>query len=185
MKKMTVALSALVALSPQASFSEQVASKADVVTVIAKKKENISNTFLCKGGQYQFSIEMKTPLVDGSIKCDKPGPAPDECHGAHVPLGADGFQTEYLSGWRRFILAVAKPFTPSPESNWFELICAVGKGEYFRPSLYPIGQNAFLSPEQEGKLLCKVNDFPFKYGNNEGSVEVTIVELQRSFWGKK
>lgn len=150
----------------------------DTFKVVAGEKGNSSKVVLKRGREYQLALHVSQALVDGTVTCKNPGPRPDQCLQPTKPLDHEGFEVSGLSWWRRGVLGAAKPFTPLTEANWFELVCRVGQnGRYFPASKYqPASGAPRLVPEEDGRLVCLVNDFPWKYGNNRGELTVTVRE---------
>lgn len=104
--------------------------------------------------------------VDTGITLEKGGTYDFEAVGYWtdwtITCDANGFSRWYLKpvGWTKRNLA----------EDWFVLMGSLDKGKSFR-----IGkENKGLVAESTGRLFCFANDFWLAYGNNEGSVKLTV-----------
>jgi hypothetical protein len=57
-------------------------------------------------------------------------------------------------------------------ADWFKLIGTIDGHDAF-----PIGTASTWTARRGGELWCYANDVWFKYGNNSGSVELTVHEI--------
>ncbi|HKQ31233.1 MAG TPA: DUF2235 domain-containing protein [Burkholderiales bacterium] len=72
----------------------------------------------------------------------------------------------------------------APEANWFSLLATIGNAESpgnsneltYLPT-YRVGASAILRPEADGYVYFYTNDMMGLYGNNRGSVRVTMRRL--------
>jgi hypothetical protein len=119
--------------------------------IIAKEKWNHTGFQLERGVEYSFSARGQ--WIDWYI--------------VHGPDG-DG------SGWNLFLRAFER-FRRRPDDKWFALIGAVGEDE---STTFLIGSsNPRFKPVKTGELTCYANDAPWAYGNNKGSIQLTVVRL--------
>jgi hypothetical protein len=58
-----------------------------------------------------------------------------------------------------------------PRAPWFALIGALAAD---RKSFFVIGRRCEYRARDDGRLRCFANDVPFAYGNNHGSIELTV-----------
>jgi hypothetical protein len=58
-----------------------------------------------------------------------------------------------------------------PHENWFALIGAIDEDQ---STAFLIGVSKLYTATASGELTCYANDAPWAYGNNKGSVTLTI-----------
>ncbi|MEI7636204.1 MAG: hypothetical protein WCJ37_02785 [Syntrophus sp. (in: bacteria)] len=141
--------------------------------VIAINKCNPSGVILEKDNYYKFSVGYKD-LEDGRITYDPDFP-PEE----KQPLTPKGFNSRNLGVFSKLILAIGQLCRPitTDNANWFELIGAVGQSnKYF--SIYKSSESKEpFRADDSGELYGLVNDYPSRYGNNNGVFKVTITHV--------
>jgi hypothetical protein len=119
--------------------------------ICAREKWNHTGFQLQQGVEYKFSANGK--WIDLNI--------------VHGPDG-DG------SG-RNLFLRLFEHFRRRPKDNWFALIGSVGENE---SATFLIGSsNPRFKATESGELTCYANDVPWAYGNNKGSIELTVEQL--------
>jgi len=57
---------------------------------------------------------------------------------------------------------------------WFKLMGVIANGETGEHERFPIGDRSEYRPERGGYLYCFANDAWEAYGNNRGSVQLTV-----------
>jgi len=123
--------------------------------VLAELKYNWSGVALEKGCKYIFSVDDDDIWKDASIEC-----------------GAGGWESEQLPWYHEGIVKVLEKFRRIKDANWFALSGALGDedetyfliGDKKQPYTAPVNSDLYLF----------ANDMDSKYGNNDGSLKVTI-----------
>ena len=123
--------------------------------VFAKSKYNWSGVTLRSGGKYIFSVPEGDEWKDASIGC-----------------GPDGWESEDLPWYKEGIVKAFEKRRRLKDANWFALVGALNDEE---DELFLIGDGnePYTSPK-DADLYLFANDMPSKYGNNDGSLMVTI-----------
>jgi hypothetical protein len=89
--------------------------------------------------------------------------------------GPDGYRSldypNWLAGCFLLLCAWSRRL---PRARWFALVGAVDSA---RRKKFLIGSHRVLTADRDGELLCFANDSFFAYGNNEGSVNLTVTDL--------
>ena len=88
----------------------------------------------------------------------------------YIPHGPDGD-----GSGSHFLLRLFERWRRRPKDNWFALIGAIGEDE---STTFLIGSSLprFKAP-RSGELTCFANDVPWAYGNNKGSVSLTVERI--------
>jgi hypothetical protein len=87
-----------------------------------------------------------------------------------ITYGPDGG----TSGVNLF-LRLFERFRRRPTDKWFALIGGVGEDE---SSTFLIGSSTpRFKATNTGELTCYANDVPWAYGNNKGSIQLTVERL--------
>ncbi|MEO5328553.1 MAG: DUF2235 domain-containing protein [Magnetococcus sp. THC-1_WYH] len=122
-------------------------------------ENNGGYVFVHPGETYEFSIDMGQRWYDSGIGC---GPEGWNLKNVHLGL------------IKEEIIASMKNTRRCLRANWFEVVAAVGlDGQPQR--IVPVdGTLRTLQPTTSGELFLFANDHPKKYGNNAGSIKVTI-----------
>lgn len=99
--------------------------------------------------------------------------------GSRYRLEAKGRWTDLITtcnanGYSEPLLKFSEPLRRMPDANWFALICAVNSD---KKSLFLIGTRQTISVLRNGILTCFANDVITMYGNNTGSVKLTVTRL--------
>lgn len=126
-------------------------------TTRARQLFNYSGVKLSQGGEYRFSVADGDTWLDAEIECD-----------------ADGWTTERLTGIKEMFVETFEKHRRLPEADWFELIGAEGDEE---DQLFRIGTACTYTAKTNKELWTFANDYKRKYGNNKGSVEVTVERI--------
>lgn len=126
-----------------------------ICEVMAKPKYNWAGVKLIKGASYSFSVEDDDTWTDKDTEC---GPA--------------GWDTDDLPWYKEGAFHVAERFRRLPEANWFALVGAHGDED---DELFLIGEsNQPHVAKKDAELYLFANDLPVAYGNNSGSLMVTV-----------
>ncbi len=128
------------------------------VSVLSNLKYNWSGVKLEKGGVYQFSCKNGDTWLDGDIEC-----------------GPQGWSSDQLPALNEIAVELFEKRRRKADANWFELIGALGDEDN---QLFRIGDgSSHYSAEDTADLYLFANDLQSKYGNNEGSLEVSIKRI--------
>jgi hypothetical protein len=134
--------------------------EAEKFTVDSKRLFNWSGVYLERGAYYTFEPEAGKTWKDASIECD-----------------TKGWKTEELSWLKENIVEHFEDNRRCPDADWFELIGTIGDDD---SKLFRIGKggpNKTYQAVDSGELYAFANDLISKYGNNEGSIDVTITRV--------
>lgn len=129
--------------------------EAHTCTVLAENKYNWSGVALREGHQYRFAVPANDKWEDGNIEC---GPA--------------GWASEELPWYKEGLVKFFEKYRRLKDANWFALIGAQGDEDH---DLFLIGDHqASFRATKDVDLYLFANDMNSRYGNNKGSLEVTI-----------
>lgn len=115
-------------------------------TIQAREKWNDTGITLEAGGEYRLTAAGR--WWDASIEC-----------------GPDGYDSPNL------ILRASEWLRRAPRERWFMLIGSIGRDG---GTLFRIGTGRTCRPVATGRLFCFANDVALMYGNNHGSVDLTV-----------
>lgn len=123
--------------------------------VLAKLRYNWTGVRLNEGATYTFTIAENDTWKDANINC-----------------GPDGWETDELPWYKEGVVHIAERFRRLPDANWFALIGALDDED---DELFLIGkgEKSYKAP-RDADLYLFANDMKSKYGNNDGSLMVTI-----------
>jgi hypothetical protein len=121
-----------------------------ICEIDARPKWNDTSAQLIKGRRYRL-IAIGT-WYDASIAC-----------------GPEGYKSFNL------FFRLCERFRRAPRADWFCLVGAINRDP---STLFTIGRSATIQAIQGGALTCFANDLPFMYGNNSGSLQLAVEELQ-------
>jgi hypothetical protein len=98
--------------------------------------------------------------------------ATDEWIDGNIPpfiyhCDADG----YKSPWYNIVLKLAEGLRRIPQEPWFSLIGSIDKDKH---SFFLIGKDKIFTAPKTGRLYCFANDVIGFYGNNQGSIQLTV-----------
>jgi hypothetical protein len=116
------------------------------VPIDSRLKWNDTGVLLRAGARYEFS-------------------ATGTWHDRQYATDADGYPSSTL------LLKLAEPLRRVRSANWFTLIGAIDRDER---SAFRMGSKGVFSAAKDGQLTCFANDTPLTYGNNSGSVSLTV-----------
>lgn len=119
---------------------------------------NWAGIYVHAGASYTCSVPAGDTWKDGDIEC-----------------GPGGWATNDLPAGQREIVELAEQFRRVRDANWFALIAAFGDED---DHLIVIGDSTepFVAPI-DADLYLFANDLMAKYGNNSGSLSVTITRV--------
>lgn len=152
-------------IQPQDAFDSSVlpelqhAGDSVSAMVDSRFKYNFSGVALELGVTYRVTATGQ--WTDGGIHCD-----------------AAGWDTEEELGWAKE--KIVKAFEDNrrcPDANWFELIGCYGTEDTHLVRLGEAVNGMEFTAQKSGDFWLFANDLNWKYGNNEGSVEVTITRV--------
>lgn len=123
--------------------------------VDSAKMSNATGLCLQAGAHYEFSV------APGATWCD-----------AKIQTDANGWTACDARRIVRPLIRAAEPNRRCPEANWFELIGSIEGASCFRIGCRGTGWT--LTPQRDGQLIAFANDVPTRYGNNRGSIWVTV-----------
>ena len=124
--------------------------------IIAREFWNATNVEVQMGDEYEFHAEGEW--------CD-----------LTIRATAGGYATEDAPWYSRWFLSLFEKRRRLPAENWFVLVGAIGKQA---ESAFVIGAGRqSWKATAAGELMCFANDVPGAYGNNFGSVTLTIKRL--------
>jgi uncharacterized protein (DUF2235 family) len=157
--------------------------QSDTVDVYARPHWNETGLYLQKGVQYEFAASGQ--WIDGDVKCDPNGPQAGEFHLGEIAQIAG-------SAWGK-VEQLYQSLSHNPQARflwtkreekyeWFALVGVVANGAGTDQNGNPTPHESFLigkgptrfSPKESGYLYCYANDAWPAYGNNRGSVRLTV-----------
>lgn len=121
---------------------------------------NRTGVLLEVGAHYQFLVSACDTWKDASIDCS-----------------ANGWTVKDLRPILRPMVKAAEKKRRMPSANWFELI-GVQDGtpcRMFRIGCRGVGWT--YSPTEDGEFVAFANDLKSKYGNNSGSLRLTVTRV--------
>ena len=128
--------------------------------VDAKELYSWSGIRMEAGAHYAFVIPEGQIWEDGGMEC---GPA--------------GWQTEELNWLKEAVVENFEGRRRCPKANWFELIGAAGNDEDELFRIGAGGEEATYLALDDDELFAFANDLRSFYGNNEGSMKVTVIRM--------
>jgi hypothetical protein len=81
---------------------------------------------------------------------------------------ADGYQSP------NFFLKLCESLRRMPQAPWFSLIGSIDKD---KNSFFLIGKDKNITAPKTGQLYCFANDAIIAYGNNRGSIQLTVTQI--------
>ena len=132
-------------------------------TVHANQVYNRARISLLAGETYRFTVDMDQKWFDSSIEA-----------------GPDGWDRKKadLGYFKRAIIRLGEGFRRHSDAEWFEVIGTINRDErnVFR-ILEHTDPGSDLMVRTSGELFAFANDMMSKYGNNLGSIEVTVTRM--------
>lgn len=123
--------------------------------VLAASQYNWSGVTLENGASYRISVDGDQTWIDGDLE-----------------RGPEGWSTDELSNWfKRHVVERFEDRRRYPDGNWFLLLGALGDED---DHVIPVGRATDYTAEDTADLYLFANDLLTKYGNNKGSLEVSI-----------
>lgn len=126
--------------------------------VCAADKYNWAGVHLEKSATYRFDVPGDQKWQDASISC-----------------GADGWTSESLPWYKEAVVKHFEDARRLPAAHWFELIGALEDED---TDLFRIGSGREFTAPREADLYTFANDLQTRYGNNTGTLRVTIKRLR-------
>lgn len=119
------------------------------ITIDSKLLWNDTGITLLAGQNYHFQATGQ--WTDWKNTCD-----------------ADGYQSP------NFFLKLCEGLRRMPHAPWFSLIGSIDKD---KNSCFLIGTDKNITVPKTGRLYCFANDVIIAYGNNQGSLQLTVTRL--------
>lgn len=128
-----------------------------VAEIQARPKWNDTTVQVKQGESYQLSATGK--WFDASIEC-----------------GPEGYTRERVGRSKRWLFRLTEGLRRAPKANWFQLVVTIGQD--LKTEFVPVTQAnappATLNVTRDGILFGFANDLSWFYGNNSGSVMLTV-----------
>lgn len=133
-----------------------------IFTVQANQLYSPARVIAKPGEKYRFDIDRSQLWYD-----------------ADIPATPAGWDRSKIGGVKEWFISFAESGRRFPEAEWFEVIGTVKKDEnnHFR-ILHHTDDAHPYEPKEEGELFAFANDLTEKYGNNLGSIEVTVTRIK-------
>jgi len=142
-------------IDPSARPLDLAVDRSHECEVLAESKYNWSGVMLRQRASYRFSVPEGDTWEDANITC-----------------GPEGWTSEQLPWFKEFIVEAFEKRRRLKDANWFALVGALGDED---DELFLIGDGKRpCTPPRDAELYLFANDMPTKYGNNKGSLKVTI-----------
>jgi hypothetical protein len=126
--------------------------------VLAKSKYNWTGVRVEKGATYSITVPEGAVWKDGGMEC-----------------GPGGWKTDDLPWYQEGVVHFMERHRRLPDANWFALVGALNDED---DNLFLVADGAEPSTaEKDADLYLFANDLSSKYGNNEGSLMVTITRI--------
>lgn len=143
--------------------------------VFAREPWNYTGIYLEAGRTYDFSAAGE--WVDGTVRCGPGGTADGNFQiGELLHVGAR-LLDDGEAIWRRLSRNQRAELWLSRRDgrqSWFKLMGVIANGEAGDHESFPIGEGTRYTPRRGGYLYCFANDAWEAYGNNRGSVQLTV-----------
>jgi hypothetical protein len=127
-------------------------------TVYSELKYNWSGVELVQGHQYEFIVDPAQRWKDGDLDC-----------------GPDGWDSEQLPWYKEEFVELFEKRRRHRKANWFEIIGALGDED--DSLLRILSEDKTYTAPRNAELYYFANDLDSKYGNNSGSINVTVRRL--------
>ena len=141
---------------PTALAKELGVGDSHTTTVYSELKYNWSGVRLQAGAQYEFIVDSAQRWKDGDL---------EEC-------GPNGWKSEQLPWFKEKIVERFEDNRRHPDADWFEVIGALGDED--DELLRILHDDRTCTATSNADLYYFANDLDSRYGNNSGSIEVTI-----------
>ncbi len=130
-----------------------------VKTIEADAIYNHTGIMMAKNSEYEITAQTEDEWYDASIDCD-----------------ANGWtrKTESL-GLKEAFIAAAEPFRRVSKANWFQLCGSIGTSDEYAKKIGLCGKYVV---GKTGEFTAFANDLESKYGNNSGSIDITIKRIK-------
>jgi len=127
--------------------------------VYANQKFSSSRVLVRKGERYRFVVDLSQVWFDGSLTA--------------TPSGWTEESKNDLEWYEKVFIGTVEDERRYPEAQWFEVIGAVNKSEQDLVRITQFIDSPWQAGES-GEFYAFPNDLLSKYGNNLGSIQVTI-----------
>jgi len=127
--------------------------------VMANVKFNQTGVLVDKGEKYSFKIDVKQKWYDASIEC--------------TPKGWTR-KNKSLSLLQKPIIWFMEDNRRHPKAKWFEIIGTINRNDIDNFKILDHISKTEYSPTAKGELYLYANDLESKYGNNRGTIMLTI-----------
>ena len=131
---------------------------AHTCTVHSELKYNWSGVELVEGHQYEFIVDHAQRWKDGDLDC-----------------GPDGWDSKQLPWYKEEVVELFEKRRRHQKANWFEIIGALGDED--DALLRILSEDKTYTAPRDAELYYFANDLDSKYGNNSGSINVTVRRL--------
>ncbi len=131
--------------------------QAVAVCVDAKTLNNSSGVWLAAGAHYEFLVASQDTWRDLNIDCT-----------------AAGWTADRVGPLARPFVRASESKRRCPDANWFELVGSVGTDGCQHFCIGCRGPGWTYTPNRSGALITFANDLLSRYGNNSGSITLTI-----------
>jgi hypothetical protein len=135
-----------------------------LINVHSNQKYNASRVLVKEGDQLVFSVDKKQVWYDGDFECNPTGWKADNKVDNRLVRWAIKFKEDD----RRF-----------PAANWFEVIASINKSDdnLIRVLDHTKKEKAYTC-QVAGEIHMFANDLKSKYGNNRGSVAISVKRVK-------
>jgi hypothetical protein len=126
--------------------------------VLAQSKYNWTGVRLKKGATYRITVPDGAIWKDGGMSC-----------------GPGGWKTDELPWYQEGVVHLMERHRRLPDADWFALVAALNDED---DNLFLVGDGTKpLTAAKDADLYLFANDLSSKYGNNKGSLMVTISRI--------
>jgi len=132
-------------------------------TVYANQKFSSSRVLVKAGEKYQFAIDLDQRWFDGPVTAN--------------PKGWLKESEAELAWYSKLFIKAAESHRRHPKAKWFEVLGSVNRNDQQPVRLTEYLQKPWEARES-GELYAFPNDLEDKYGNNLGSLQVSIKRVE-------
>ena len=133
--------------------------------VYANQHFSSSRVLVEKEGTYRFRIDEAELWFDGPIEATARG-------------WKEKSEKKHLSWYQKLFVKLAEDHRRHPDARWFEAIGAVNRSDAHQVRILSFldgEDNGGWTPGVSGEFFAYPNDLKRKYGNNLGTIQVTII----------
>lgn len=130
-------------------------------TVQANQPYNPSRVLLRAGEKYRFEVNPDQLWFD-----------------ADIPASPAGWDRSKIGKVKEWLIGFAESSRRCPDAEWFEIVGSLDRSDddLFRILKHTDPAHPY-SPTKDAELYAFANDLRDKYGNNLGSIEVTVTRI--------